>query len=210
MTVQFGHPLRPMTGRLAHRQPSQRSTHGLGCGGGCETRPVPLLKSRLDEGTLRGVIVVIDANSLMADPMCSGAVWQVMAHAPSSWALRVVTTGAVVVEVVAGYRRELTQAVAALEKTSRGWGRLGAQAAANAAREQLLAKADAYAEALASALSDAGVESWLWLRSRIRKSSSARRRGADLAMTRATATGTRCFGSASLRWRPPRKSQSRL
>ncbi len=43
---------------------------------------------------------------------------------------------------------------AALDKTSRGWGRLGAQAVADVAREELVAKSDAYPEGLAGALGD--------------------------------------------------------
>jgi len=53
------------------------------------------------------VIAFLDANVLMQDPMCAGTTWQVFAHAPDSWQLRLVTSEIAVAEAVAGYKREL-------------------------------------------------------------------------------------------------------
>jgi hypothetical protein len=103
------------------------------------------------------VIVFIDANSLMQDPMCGGAVWQVMAHAPASWELELVTSEVAVAEAVAGYQRAIAEAVTALGKAARSWGRLGAQGHADAARVALEQKAGEYHGHLMDSLSAVGV-----------------------------------------------------
>ncbi len=159
-------------------------------------------------GQTTNMIVVIDANSLMADPMCAGAVWQVLAHAPTSWDLQLVTTEAAVAEAVAGYGREIAKALTAWDKASKSWGRLGAHAAGEAARAELSAKQKDYPRNFAGSLRDAGVEIVPVATVPHMQVVERAVQGADLATTTGTGTATRCFGSPCCNWRPRRTSRS--
>jgi hypothetical protein len=101
---------------------------------------------------------VIDANALMQDPLCEGAVWQVLAHAPASWDLQLVTSEVAVAEAVAGFGRAVAEAVRAFDKSSRSWGRLGATGEADRVRQDLLAKVPVYEAHLRESLVDVGVD----------------------------------------------------
>ncbi|WP_199424252.1 PIN domain-containing protein [Actinotalea solisilvae] len=103
------------------------------------------------------MIAFLDANILMQDFMCAGAVWRVLAHAPESWSLRLFTSEVAVAEAVAGYDRAIAQHVEALDKTARSWGRLGAGSDADDTRAALRRRGEVYREHLQSSLVEAGV-----------------------------------------------------
>jgi len=105
----------------------------------------------------RTVIVVFDTNAVMQDPMCGGAVWQVLAHAPQSWSLQLMTSEVAVAEAVAGYSRAVAEAVAAFDKVARSWGRIGAQVQADSARDELQKKVHVYRDHLTESLREVGV-----------------------------------------------------
>ncbi|WP_083933148.1 PIN domain-containing protein [Kribbella catacumbae] len=65
------------------------------------------------------MLVVPDANVLMADPLCRGIAWKIVAHAPSRWNLRVFVLEAIVREAVAGHARSVVEGQAALRRWSR-------------------------------------------------------------------------------------------
>jgi hypothetical protein len=107
---------------------------------------------------MNDVIVVLDANAIMQDPMCAGAIWQVLAHAPADWHLRLAVSEVAVAEAVAGYERETQRAILQLEKVAKSWGRMGAKSDVEALRDALLLRSQRYPEHLASSLSAAGTK----------------------------------------------------
>ncbi|MFW3169225.1 PIN domain-containing protein [Geodermatophilus sp. CPCC 206100] len=104
------------------------------------------------------MIVFLDANILMQDPMCTGVVWQVLAHAPESWSLKLVTSEIAVAEAVAGYERSVVGILDGLEKMTRSWGRIGAQSEADVLRESMQRRIDDYRTHLTDSLTAAGVK----------------------------------------------------
>jgi len=104
------------------------------------------------------VIAFLDANVLMQDPMCAGTTWQVFAHAPDSWQLRLVTSEIAVAEAVAGYKREINMAIEKLSSISGNWDRIGALADANSTKAALLERAERSQSNLEGSLGAAGVE----------------------------------------------------
>jgi PIN domain len=71
------------------------------------------------------VILLLDANVLLSDPMCDGKVWDVLAHAPEPWKLRVLVTDVVLAETAGRYEDTVSSAIEELRKLTKGWGRLG-------------------------------------------------------------------------------------
>jgi hypothetical protein len=104
------------------------------------------------------VIVLIDANALMSDPMCEGAVWQVLAHAPESWDLRLVISEVALAEAIAGYSRQVEAALDGLTKLTRSWGRLGAKADADRLASEIEGRPAKYREYLLKSLDAVGAE----------------------------------------------------
>lgn len=104
------------------------------------------------------VIAFLDANVLMQDSMCAGTTWQVFAHAPDSWQLRLVTSEIAVAEAVAGYKREINRAIEKLSSISGNWARIGALADANSTKAALLERAERFQSYLEDSLGAAGVE----------------------------------------------------
>lgn len=104
------------------------------------------------------MIVYVDANVLMQDPMFSGAVWQVLAHAPASWRLQLFTSEVAVSEAVAGYARALDAAAAGLEKVAKPWLRLGIRSELEALLKGLTGRVDSYEAHLRLSLSAARME----------------------------------------------------
>jgi hypothetical protein len=104
------------------------------------------------------VIVFLDANLLMQDPMFTGVMWQVVAHAPEEWQLRLVTSEVAIAEAAAGFGRNVTEEVAALDKLTKRWSRIDAQDDVEALRRALKEKTATYRSYLVDALLATGVE----------------------------------------------------
>jgi hypothetical protein len=104
------------------------------------------------------VIVVLDTTALVADPLCQGDAWRLLAHAAPAWGVRVATTEVVLAEAIADYRRSIEYAGAALEKWSGKYGRLGLARARGAAAEEMAVAAESYPERLRGLLRAANVE----------------------------------------------------
>jgi len=104
------------------------------------------------------MIVFLDANAIMQDPTCSGVVWQVLAHAPVSWELRLVTSEVVVAEAVAGYERHVVEADGELNKLASKLGRLGLGRGVSSLRDALQQKVGTYQEDLMHSLKAVGAE----------------------------------------------------
>jgi len=104
------------------------------------------------------MIVFLDANVVMQDPTCSGVVWQVLAHAPDSWELRLVTSEVVVAEAVAGYERQVAEAIDELSKLASKWGRLGLGTGVASLRDALQKKVKRYQDDLMYSLEAVGAD----------------------------------------------------
>jgi hypothetical protein len=77
------------------------------------------------------VILLLDANVLLSDPMCNGKVWGVLAQAPKPWKLRVLVTEVVLEETVGRYEGKVSSALAEFRKhiKAKEWRRLGLEEA---------------------------------------------------------------------------------
>jgi hypothetical protein len=70
------------------------------------------------------VIVLLDANVLMADPFCSGIAWKVLALGKPRWGVTVKIPKTALLEAVAGFQREIGYALEGLDKWHARYGRL--------------------------------------------------------------------------------------
>lgn len=104
------------------------------------------------------MIVLLDANVLLRDPMCEGHVWRVLAHAPESWNLRVFVTEVVVAETVARYQAEVATVLTGWGKITKGSARLGLEDAASNVVQAVRAAIEGYEAHLRDSLSAAHVE----------------------------------------------------
>ena len=104
------------------------------------------------------MIVFLDANALNQDPMCSGAVWHVLAHAPTEWDLRLMTSEIAVAEAVASYYRRIDNELVKIGKATSALGSLGAAAEITALVSALQRRRAGYREHLESSLVAAKVE----------------------------------------------------
>ncbi|MEV5966130.1 PIN domain-containing protein [Kribbella sp. NPDC051952] len=55
------------------------------------------------------LIIVLDTNVILGDPMCSGDAWGVLAHAAEAWDLEVFVPGVVLLEAIGGFQRRLAE-----------------------------------------------------------------------------------------------------
>ena len=104
------------------------------------------------------MIAVLDANILMKDFPCAGNVWQALAHAPDTWSLRLVTSEVAVAETVAGYERQVLEAVAGVAKMTSSWWRFGAMSEVEDFQVRMRERVANYQQDLTSSLEAAGVE----------------------------------------------------
>ena len=72
-----------------------------------------------------GVILVLDANVLLSDPMCNAKVWRVLAHTPRAWNLRVLVPEVAFAETVGKHEASIASAMHELQDLSKRWKRLG-------------------------------------------------------------------------------------
>ena len=71
------------------------------------------------------MIVILDAQVVLTDPMFSGVAWRVLAHAGSDWGIDLRLPRVALAESVAGYGRHCDEAIAKLEKWKQQQQRLG-------------------------------------------------------------------------------------
>ncbi|WP_405919781.1 PIN domain-containing protein [Streptomyces longwoodensis] len=105
------------------------------------------------------MIVLLDTTAFVADPLCSGTAWRVLAHAASAWNVRLAVPEVVIREAVAGYRRRAAEALVGLQRQKdKNGGALGISAIYDRARVDIEAAALRYAEDLQELLSEIGAQ----------------------------------------------------
>jgi hypothetical protein len=70
------------------------------------------------------MIVVLDANALVMDPLCGGIAWRILALGAASWRVSVAVPRVAMIEAVAIYQRRVEEALAGLSPPRgprRGW-----------------------------------------------------------------------------------------
>jgi hypothetical protein len=101
---------------------------------------------------------MLDANVLLADPMCEGKVWRVLAHAPAAWNLRVIVPEVALAEAIGKYGLFFEVAMDDFQKATKGWTRLGLGSVAGDASSAAHAVLAEYDIHLRNSLAAANVE----------------------------------------------------
>jgi hypothetical protein len=103
------------------------------------------------------MIVALDANVLMRDPMCNGLAWRILALGASSWDVAIVVPRVAMIEAVVGYQRKIGYSVEGLDKWAAKYvGQLGLTEVHEAAREGCRAAGERYAQQLQEVLDSLG------------------------------------------------------
>ncbi|WP_406504074.1 PIN domain-containing protein [Streptomyces sp. NBC_01602] len=105
------------------------------------------------------MIALLDTTAFVADPLCSGTAWRVLAHAASTWNVRLVVPEVVIREAVAGYRRRTAEALVGLQRQKdKNGGALGISAIYDKARADIETAALRYPEDLQELLREIGAQ----------------------------------------------------
>ena len=99
------------------------------------------------------MIVVLDTNAILSDPLITSTAWKILAHAARTWGVRVCTTEVVLVEASAGYKRRLDEALVGLKRwEDKHLSALASPTITQGLRERLDAESTAYGPTLRGAL----------------------------------------------------------
>ncbi|MEV1170127.1 PIN domain-containing protein [Nonomuraea sp. NPDC049784] len=104
------------------------------------------------------MIVLLDANVLIADPFCSGIAWKVLALGAPRWKVKVKAPKAALLEAVASYQREIGYALEGLDKWQAKYGRLQLKEHHASAAIGCKQASEEYASRLSAILSNLQVE----------------------------------------------------
>ncbi|WP_179279872.1 PIN domain-containing protein [Actinacidiphila glaucinigra] len=101
------------------------------------------------------MIVLLDTTTFVADPLCRGTAWRVLAHAAATWNVRLAVPEVVIREAVAGYHRRVTEALVGLQRQKeKNGGALGISAIYDKTRVDIEAASSRYGEDLRQLLSE--------------------------------------------------------
>ncbi|WP_406271131.1 PIN domain-containing protein [Streptomyces sp. NBC_00191] len=62
------------------------------------------------------MLALLDTTAFVADPLCSGTAWRVLAQAAPTWGIRILVPEVVVAEAIGGYQRRTAEALTGLDR----------------------------------------------------------------------------------------------
>ena len=107
----------------------------------------------------RRMIVLLDTNAILSDPLLGSTAWKVLAHAARTWRVRVCTTEVVLIEANAGFRRQTEGALVGLARwEDKHLRTVAAPTATQSLRDRLTREAMEYGSMLRGALGQVPVD----------------------------------------------------